>query len=151
MNATKTIPDDILDHIRSIVGGKGVITEADDMAPLLKSWRDNWAGRVPMIVQPANTAELAAVIKLCHDTGTRVVPQGGNTGLTGASQPHDDNSEIIVSTSRMNRIGLMSALSTSTVSTRVARTAGTQPAIAPTAMKTDTAASHAPRSVAPTP
>ncbi len=104
MNQSPIISNDVLRHIQNIVGDKGVITDANDMAPLLKSWRDNWEGRVPMIVQPANTAELATVIKYCHDTGTRVVPQGGNTGLTGASQPHDDNSEIIVSTTRMNRI-----------------------------------------------
>ncbi len=99
-----SISDSVLDGIRAIVGENGVITDADTMAPLLKSWRDNWEGRVPMIVRPADTAELAAVVKLCHDTGTPIVPQGGNTGLTGASQPHDDMSEIVLSTSRMNRI-----------------------------------------------
>ncbi len=98
------ITSDILERIRSAVGNKGVITDADAMAPLLASWRDNWQGRVPMVVQPADTAQMAAVVRICHETGTAIVPQGGNTGLTGASQPHDDMSEIILSTSRMNRI-----------------------------------------------
>jgi FAD/FMN-containing dehydrogenase len=104
MTEASSIPSDVLDRIRDIVGDKGAITDLDTMAPLLKSWRDNWLGRVPMVVQPANTHELAAVIKHCYETDTPLVPQGGNTGLTGASQPHDNNSEIIVSTSRMNAI-----------------------------------------------
>jgi len=104
MTEASSIPSDVLARIRDIVGDKGAITDLDTMSPLLKSWRDNWLGRVPMVVQPANTQELAAVIKHCYETDTPLVPQGGNTGLTGASQPHDNNSEIIVSTSRMNAI-----------------------------------------------
>lgn len=102
--APRPVSAAVLDRIRAVVGDRGVITDAGEMAPLLKSWRDNWLGSVPMVVRPADTAELAEVMRICAETGTPVVPQGGNTGLTGGSQPHDDDSEIILSTSRMNRI-----------------------------------------------
>jgi len=95
---------EVLERIRAVVGPKGCIVDAEEMAPLLKSWRDNWRGRVPMVVRPASTDEVAEVVRICHETGTPIVPQGGNTGLTGGSQPHDDGSEIILSTSRMNRV-----------------------------------------------
>ena len=98
------VSPDVLARLAAAVGPKGAITEADKMAPWLKSWRDNWQGRVPMIVRPANVEEVAEVVRICAETGTAIVPQGGNTGLTGAGQPHDDNSEIILSTSRLNRI-----------------------------------------------
>ncbi|MBV9786419.1 MAG: FAD-binding oxidoreductase, partial [Acidisphaera sp.] len=94
----------VLAPIRAIVGEKGIITDRLAMQPLMESWRDNWVGRVPLVVQPATTEQLAAVIGVCAATRTPVVPQGGNTGLTGGSQPHASDSEIVVSTSRLNRI-----------------------------------------------
>jgi len=98
------IPETVLDRLRAVVGPKGWTSDPAEMEPWLKSWRDNWRGAVPLIVRPATTAEVAEAVRICAETGTPIVPQGGNTGLTGASQPHDDMSEIILSTSRLNRI-----------------------------------------------
>lgn len=106
MNAAAPAPvaDDVIARLKEIVGPRGYTTDPDEIAPWTKSWRDNWQGAVPIIVRPASTEEVAAVVRLCAETGTPIVPQGGNTGLTGASQPHDDNSEIILSLARMNRV-----------------------------------------------
>ncbi len=101
---SRPVEADVLERIKKIVGPKGCVTDPAEIEPHCVSWRDNWKGWVPLVVKPANTAELAEVVKVCAETGTAIVPQGGNTGLTGASQPHDDGSEIIVSTSRMNAI-----------------------------------------------
>ena len=98
------IPAAVLDRIKDAVGPKGYLADPDEIAPLTRSWRDNWQGWVPLVVRPASTAEVAEVVRICAETRTPIVPQGGNTGLTGASQPHDDGSEIILSTSRLNRI-----------------------------------------------
>ena len=98
------IADAVLDRIAEIVGPRGHTRVPAEIEPLTKSWRDNWQGWVPMVVKPATTEEVAAVVKVCAETNTPIVPQGGNTGLTGASQPHADGSEIILSLSRMNRI-----------------------------------------------
>lgn len=95
---------EVLEPIRAVVGARGVITDRDQMQPLMVAWRDGWSGRVPLVVQPASPSELAEVVAICHRTRTPIVPQGGNTGLTGASQPHGDDSEIVISTTRMNRI-----------------------------------------------
>ena len=95
---------EVLEPIRAVVGDRGIITDRTEMQPLMVAWRDNWQGRVPLVVQPADTRQLAEVVAICHRTRTPIVPQGGNTGLTGASQPHGDDSEIVVSTTRMNRI-----------------------------------------------
>ena len=95
---------DVLEPIKAIVGERGIIVDREAMKPLMESWRDNWVGRSPMVVQPATTDELARVVKICAATRTPIVPQGGNTGLTGASQPHSNDSEIVISTSRMNRV-----------------------------------------------
>ena len=94
----------VLDRLRSAVGPAGIIEDATDIAPYCKSWRDDWQGAVPAVLRPRSTEEVAAIVRICADAGVAIVPQGGNTGLTGASQPHADLSEVIVSTSRMKTI-----------------------------------------------
>ena len=93
-----------LQRLKEIVGPAGVIEGESDVAPYCVSWRDDWKGRVPIVLRPKSTEEVAAIVRVCAETRTAIVPQGGNTGLTGASQPHDTMSEVIVSTQRMNRI-----------------------------------------------
>lgn len=103
-NLNDSVDPLVLERIEAIVGPRGFTRNKAEIEPWCQSWRDNWIGDVCMIVRPSDSKELAEVVRICHQSGTRIVPQGGNTGLTGASQPHADRSEIIISTSRMNRI-----------------------------------------------
>ena len=91
-------------RLHAIVGDLGMITDAADMAPYLTDWRGNYVGNALAIVRPANTNEVAAVVKLCAETSTPIVPQGGNTGLVGGGIPDNSGRAIIVSLRRMNRI-----------------------------------------------
>jgi FAD/FMN-containing dehydrogenase len=104
MTSHSAIPARTLDRIKAAVGPDGFLDHAADVAPYCQSWRDDWKGAVPLVVRPATTADVAAVVRICAETRTPIVPQGGNTGLTGASQPHADNSEIILSTARMKAV-----------------------------------------------
>ncbi|KAL8757111.1 MAG: hypothetical protein Q9184_004305 [Pyrenodesmia sp. 2 TL-2023] len=52
---------------------------------------------------------MAGVLKHCNENMLAVVPQGGNSGLVGGSVPVYD--EIVISTSRMNRIRSFDATS----------------------------------------
>ena len=98
------VANGVLEKIKAVVGPKGYTIDPAEIAPHCQSWRDNWHGWVPMVVRPANVDEVAAVVAICADSGTPIVPQGGNTGLTGGSQPHASGAEIIISTSRMNQL-----------------------------------------------
>lgn len=77
----------ILDRMAGIVGAKNIITDADAMVPYLKEWRDLFRGKAQGIVRPGSTAEVAELVKLAAETGTVLVPQGGNTGLVGGQIP----------------------------------------------------------------
>jgi len=55
-------------------------------------------------VRPATTEEVSAVVKLCAAEAVAVVPQGGNTGMSGGATPQEDGREIVLSLTRMNRI-----------------------------------------------
>src|SRR3546814_11483202 len=63
-----------------------------------------------LLLRPANTEEVAAIVKMARETKTKLVPQGGNTGLVGGSIPFMGNDEIILSLQRMNRIRSLDAL-----------------------------------------
>ncbi len=90
-----------LDALRAIVGPKGVI-EGEDAAPMLSEWRGRWPGKAALIVAPASTEEVAAIVKLCAEHNIAITPQGGNTGLVGGQIPQGD--EILLSLKRMRRI-----------------------------------------------
>jgi len=104
LHAATAIEDSVIERLKATAGPGGYIDDATDLEGYCKSWRDDWVGAVPLLLRPKTTEELAALVKICAETKTPIVPQGGNTGLTGASQPHADKSEIIISTSRMNRV-----------------------------------------------
>ena len=100
--ATRSAPSKVaLDAIKGVVGAKGVV-EGEDAAPFLSEWRGRWPGEAAMIVCPASTEAVAAVVKICADHNIAITPQGGNTGLVGGQIPFGD--EILLSLKRMRRI-----------------------------------------------
>ena len=94
----------LLDRFKALVGPKGWSDDPDVIAPHLREPRDLYAGISPLLLRPANTEEVAAIVRLARETKTKLVPQGGNTGLVGGSIPFMGNDEIILSLQRMNRI-----------------------------------------------
>jgi hypothetical protein len=54
-----------------------------------------------VVVRPADTQQVAAVMALCARHGAAVVPQGGNTGLVGGGLPRR---EVVVSLQRLNGV-----------------------------------------------
>ena len=95
---------DLVARLHAIVGAPNVITNASDAAPYLTDWRGNYVGRAIAIVRPANSEEVAAVVNLCAETSTPIVPQGGNTGMVGGGVPDNSGAAIVLSLKRMNKI-----------------------------------------------
>jgi len=93
----------LLDTLRQIVGAPHVLTEGD-----LSAWEQDWRKRVHgkalAVVRPANTAEVAAVVKACAQAQASIVPQGGNTGLSVGSTPDASGTQIVLSLQRMQAV-----------------------------------------------
>ena len=53
-------------------------------------------------VLPANTDEVSAVLKICHDMGVPVVPRGSGTSLAGGALPTADS--VILGVSKMSDV-----------------------------------------------
>ncbi|MET0171281.1 MAG: FAD-binding oxidoreductase [Agrobacterium vaccinii] len=98
------LPDDLLQRFVTIVGEKNALVDAVDLAPHLVENRGLYKGSSPLLLKPATTEEVAAIMKLASETGTAIVPQTGNTGLVGGQTPRGDASDVILSLERMNSV-----------------------------------------------
>ena len=94
----------VLEALRAIVGDKGLILDEQGKQPFVTDWRGSTVGTAAVVVRPANTEEVARVVKLCFDNGIAIVPQGGNTGLMGGATPWPTHSGILLSLGRMNHV-----------------------------------------------
>jgi FAD/FMN-containing dehydrogenase len=91
----------LLDTLRQIVGSAHVLTDGD-LTGYERDWRQRERGRALAVVCPANTGEVAALVRACAAHGAAIVPQGGNTGLTVGSIPDGSGTQIVLSLRRMN-------------------------------------------------
>ncbi len=96
--------DSTLQAFGAIIGARNLLTDSVDMAPYLKEWRDLFTGKARAVARPSSTAQVAALLALARETGTPIVPQGGNTGLVGGQIPVADGREIILSLGRMDKV-----------------------------------------------
>jgi FAD/FMN-containing dehydrogenase len=92
-----------LDALRAIVGASHVLT-GEDAAPYLTDWRGRYVGQALAVVRPADTPQVAAVMKWCQQHRVPVVPQGGNTGLCGGATPDAGGDAIVLSLRRMDAV-----------------------------------------------
>lgn len=81
-----------------------LLTDPADMAPFLEDWRKLWRGQALAVAQPNDTAAVAAVVRWCAETGTPIVPQGGNTGMSGGATPDQSGRAVVLSLARLNRV-----------------------------------------------
>lgn len=92
--------EQFLSDLRALVGDAGVVTGE----PLRARTYDELAGeiRAEVLVRPRNTAQVSAVLGLCHSRAQTVVTHGGLTGLVyGTAAGVND---LILSLEALNRI-----------------------------------------------
>lgn len=92
----------LIAKLKTTVGDEAVRT-GKDIPARNRSDESGEASVEPMaLVLPRSTADVSAVLALCHAAGQSVVPQGGMTGLVDASRPGAD--EIAISLEKMNGV-----------------------------------------------
>ncbi|MFC6489852.1 FAD-binding oxidoreductase [Nitratireductor sp. GCM10026969] len=94
----------LIERFTAIVGERHALTGPDDIAPHVEEPRGLFGGRTALVLKPGSTDEVSQILKLATETGTPVVPQGGNTGLVGGQMPDGTGREVVLSLSRLNRI-----------------------------------------------
>ena len=105
MSAMTARDDDaFLVKLTATVGEAHALRAPADMAAFLSEPRDLYHGRARAVLRPGSTAEVSAILRLCHETRTPVVPQGGNTGLVGGQTPDEAGRAVVLSLTRMKAL-----------------------------------------------
>ncbi|WP_265257205.1 FAD-binding oxidoreductase [Verminephrobacter aporrectodeae] len=94
----------LLAQFGQVVGPSRVLTQPDDVAPYQQDWRGRYRGAALAVLMPGSTQEVATLVKTCAAMHVAIVPQGGNTGLTGGAVASGDRPAVLLNLSRMNRI-----------------------------------------------
>ncbi|EGW31528.1 mitochondrial D-lactate dehydrogenase [Spathaspora passalidarum NRRL Y-27907] len=98
----KKLDDADIEFFKGVLTDKGLITDADDLLFYNEDWMRKYRGQSQLVLKPKTTEQVSQILKYCNEQKLAVVPQGGNTGLVGGSNPIFD--EIIISLSSMNKI-----------------------------------------------
>ena len=101
MTLTDPTPEDIA-RLTAIVDG--AVRTGEDQAPYLADPRDLVAGRAAVVLRPANTAEVSAIVSHCAERRLGIVPHGGGTGLVGGQVSPEGALPVVVSLDRMTAI-----------------------------------------------
>src|SRR5580692_7786176 len=98
---------EIFERLKTASGPNGFSEDPNEIEPYLQEWRGRTHGKSVLLLRPQTTEQISAILAICHQTGTHIVPQGGNTGLVGGQIPL--HGEVLLSLKRMNRIRDLSA------------------------------------------
>jgi len=95
-----------VEELQRIVGEDWVVTKREQMQNYLvdetaPAVRPEPADNV-VVVKPANSEEIAEILKLANREKTLVYPRGGGTGLVGGAIPTEDG--IVLSLERLDKI-----------------------------------------------
>jgi len=98
---------DVITRLKAAAGDKGFSEDPAEIAPHLQEWRSKYEGRSALLLKPATTQQVSAILAVAFETGTAIVPQGGNTGLVGGQIPF--HGEVLLSLQRMNKVRTVDA------------------------------------------
>jgi len=91
---------DIIAELRGLLGPGQVLT-GEDAARYGTEWTGKYRWQPLAVARPGSTEEVAQTVKAVGRAGLAIVPVGGHTGLTGATQAEG---AVMISLERMNRI-----------------------------------------------
>ncbi|MFD0916162.1 FAD-linked oxidase C-terminal domain-containing protein [Pseudahrensia aquimaris] len=101
---TKTLSRraEIVDALRDIVPGEGVIADENSMRVFESDGLTAYKTLPFVVVLPETVQQVADVMRYCGEQGIRVVPRGSGTSLSGGALPLGD--AVLLVMSRFNRI-----------------------------------------------
>lgn len=99
-----TLDAEMISRFAAIVGQSHALRGSDETAPYTVETRGLYHGKTPLVLRPGCVEEVSAILKLATETGTSMVPQGGNTGHVAGQVPREGAADVVVTLSRLNRI-----------------------------------------------
>jgi len=98
------VPNSALEALKAVVGSGGYLERTPDVDLYLVDFRRLYRGRSPLVLLPANTAEVANIVRICAEHGIGIVPHGGNTSYCGGATPDESGTQIVLALKRLDRV-----------------------------------------------
>lgn len=93
----------IIRDLTGLLGEGGLLHAPSDTGNYDRGYRYGH-GRALAVARPDTLAGLRSVVRYCYANDLRIIAQGANTGLVGASTPDDSGAELLVSLDRLRGI-----------------------------------------------
>jgi len=92
----------ILDKLREIVDGRGLISSPEELHTYECDGLTNFRVMPRAVLLPTSAGQVQAIVQVCHREKIPFVARGSGTGLSGGALPVENG--IVISLARMNRI-----------------------------------------------
>jgi glycolate oxidase len=92
----------ILDELRAIVDGRGLISSPEELHTYECDGLTNFRVMPRAVLLPSSTEQVQKIVRVCHRERIPFVARGSGTGLSGGALPVENG--IVISLARMNRI-----------------------------------------------
>ena len=116
----------VAEALAAVLPRESILYRHEDTAPFECDALTAYRTSPLLVVLPDNEAQVAAVLKICHNLGVPVVARGAGTGLSGGATPH--HAGVILSLAKFNRIKIDPLSCTATVQCGVRNLAITEAA-----------------------
>ncbi|WP_288071074.1 FAD-linked oxidase C-terminal domain-containing protein [Hydrotalea sp.] len=93
---------EMIETLIQIVGNENYIVNEADLFKYGHDETETIQQTPEIVVKPKNTAEVAAIMTLCHQNCIPVTPRGAGTGLSGGAIPHKGG--VVLSLEKFNKI-----------------------------------------------
>ena len=93
---------EVVGELSALLGADAVVTEPHERARYEQGWRYG-RGTALAVVRPGSTEDVSRALAFAAARGLRVVPQGANTGLVGASTPDASGAMLVLSLERLSK------------------------------------------------
>src|SRR6478672_3825519 len=100
--APQSLAVEHLDAFKKICGEKYVLVDEESLHNYAHDETEDLHYLPDVVVKPATTEEISALLKICNQHKIPVTPRGGGTGLSGGALPHLGG--LLLSIERLNSI-----------------------------------------------
>jgi glycolate oxidase len=102
MSASTTSRDPLIQRLQSVLPASCIVSDQVSMKTYECDGLSAHRQMPRVVVLPKTVEQVKAVMKICRETETPIVPRGAGTSLSGGAMPHRDG--VLMSLARLNRI-----------------------------------------------
>ena len=101
VEAKRMVSIENFEKLKTIVGSDYILADQESIQHYGHDETEKLQYYPELILKPASTTEIAAIMQLCNENNIHITPRGAGTGLSGGALPHLGG--VVLSTERLNK------------------------------------------------